>query len=75
MMAERRVALISDAAGYVGPSLARLLAPLHDLSCPQSADHRAPVPRRSTARNPSACVHSLFDRSTDDLRYARPIAV
>ena len=31
MTGERRVALISDAAGYVGPSLARLLAPLHDL--------------------------------------------
>jgi hypothetical protein len=28
---ERRVALISDAAGYVGPSLARPLAPRHDL--------------------------------------------
>ena len=31
MMGERRVAVISDAAGYVGPSLARLLAPEHDL--------------------------------------------
>lgn len=31
MTGERRVAMISDAAGYVGPSLARLLAPRHDL--------------------------------------------
>ena len=30
-MGERRVAVISDAGGYVGPSLARLLAPEHDL--------------------------------------------
>src|SRR6478672_976505 len=30
-MGERRVVAISDAAGYVGPSLARLLAPGHDL--------------------------------------------
>ena len=30
-MGERRVVVISDAAGYVGPSLARLLAPGHDL--------------------------------------------
>ncbi|HEU4840689.1 MAG TPA: SDR family oxidoreductase [Ilumatobacteraceae bacterium] len=30
-MGERRVAVISDAAGYVGPSLAHLLAPSHDL--------------------------------------------
>lgn len=30
-MGDRRVAVISDAAGYVGPSLARLLAPSHDL--------------------------------------------
>jgi 3-oxoacyl-[acyl-carrier protein] reductase len=30
-MADRRLAVISDAAGYVGPSLARLLAPTHDL--------------------------------------------
>jgi NAD(P)-dependent dehydrogenase (short-subunit alcohol dehydrogenase family) len=30
-MAERPVAMISDAAGYVGPALARLLAPTHDL--------------------------------------------
>ena len=30
-MGERRVAVINDAAGYVGPSLARLLAPTHDL--------------------------------------------
>jgi NAD(P)-dependent dehydrogenase (short-subunit alcohol dehydrogenase family) len=28
---ERRVAVVSDAAGYVGPSLARLLASTHDL--------------------------------------------
>ena len=30
-MGERRVVVISDAAGYVGPSLATLLAPSHDL--------------------------------------------
>jgi 3-oxoacyl-[acyl-carrier protein] reductase len=30
-MGDRRVAVISDAAGYVGPTLARLLAPTHDL--------------------------------------------
>jgi NAD(P)-dependent dehydrogenase (short-subunit alcohol dehydrogenase family) len=30
-MGDRRVAVISDAAGYVGPALARLLAPAHDL--------------------------------------------
>ena len=30
-MGERRVAVISDAAGYVGPALARLLALDHDL--------------------------------------------
>ena len=30
-MGDRRVAVINDAAGYVGPSLARLLAPTHDL--------------------------------------------
>lgn len=30
-MPDRPVALISNAAGYVGPSLARLLAPSHDL--------------------------------------------
>ena len=30
-MGDRRVAVISDAAGYVGPSLARLLASTHDL--------------------------------------------
>ena len=30
-MGERRVAVVNDAAGYVGPSLARLLAPTHDL--------------------------------------------
>lgn len=30
-MSERPVVLISNAAGYVGPSLARLLAPTHDL--------------------------------------------
>jgi 3-oxoacyl-[acyl-carrier protein] reductase len=28
---DRRVVVINDAAGYVGPSLARLLAPTHDL--------------------------------------------
>jgi NAD(P)-dependent dehydrogenase (short-subunit alcohol dehydrogenase family) len=31
MMGKRRVAVISDADGYVGPSLARLLAATHDL--------------------------------------------
>ena len=30
-MGERPVAIVSDAAGYVGPSLARLLARTHDL--------------------------------------------
>ena len=30
-MGERRVAVISDASGYVGPALAGLLAPTHDL--------------------------------------------
>jgi 3-oxoacyl-[acyl-carrier protein] reductase len=31
LMGERRVVVINDAAGYVGPSLARLLAASHDL--------------------------------------------
>ena len=37
-MGDRRVAVISDAAGYVGPSLARLLAPDHDLVIGEPAE-------------------------------------
>lgn len=38
MTTERRVAVISDTAGYVGPSLARLLAATHDLVVGDPAD-------------------------------------
>jgi 3-oxoacyl-[acyl-carrier protein] reductase len=64
-MAVRQVALISDAADYVGPALARLLAPTHDLVV---GDPQDGLVGESRARGRPSSRSELFAISRDPPR-------